>query len=186
MSTSLRSSRSAGAQHRGTGVITQPLLAPATGQRRVCLPKLPRQISVKTLALPGEMEQRLEPEVGDAGNLLTLFHEPNRQQASGKLVVGPYLRGDASQKHGLSPSARTDNEDVLARCRLSVPAQDFEHHAAFVVANHELVDDVLVGLEYTGICLADRRVDPLTDRDCPGHYVCPPRPSLARRCSSGT
>ena len=79
------------------------------------LPKLPRQIGVKTLALPGEMEQRLEPEVGDAGNLLTLFHEPYRQQASGKLVVGPYLRGDASQKHGLSPSARTDNEDVLAR-----------------------------------------------------------------------
>ena len=58
--------------------------------------------------LPGEVEQRLKPEVAHIEYFLALFHEPDRQELFGEVAVSAQLSSNASQQHGLSPTTGRD------------------------------------------------------------------------------
>ena len=60
------------------------------------------QIRVAHRALLSEVEQRLEPEVGEIEYFVALFHEPNRKQTFGKRRIATKLGSDASEQHGLA------------------------------------------------------------------------------------
>ena len=144
-------------QNGGAGAVCELALAPAGLQVGMGVAQFARQVRIRTGDLPGEMEQRFQPEIGEVENFMALLHEPHGQQARGKLLVGPELGGGAREQHGLAPAARCDDQNVLAGRRLDVSPEDVEHGVELVVADHELFDHVTVGLEQPWIELADGR-----------------------------
>ena len=76
-------------------------------------------------------------------------------QRFGKRGGGAQFRGDARQQHRFPPATRGDNQDVLARRRIDVPAENLKHDAKLAVPHHELRDHLLVGLEGPRIELAN-------------------------------
>ena len=94
-------------------------VAPPSGQIGVRREEVPGEIRIAGRVSAGEVKQRFEPEVGEGGDLLALFHEPHWKQTLGEFVVGPQLRADAGQQHGLSSTARPDAQHVLARRRIT-------------------------------------------------------------------
>ena len=118
--------------------------------------QFPRQFGVARASLAGEVEQRLQPEIGEGEYLVALLHEPNGQDSARQRVVGSQFGGGARQQHRLPPPARRDDQDVLARRRIEVIPNSFENDVEFMAPDCELRDHVLVGLEKAGIELADR------------------------------
>ena len=136
-------------------MIREHPFAPPAAQVGMRRPQFPRELGMACGAFPGEMEQRFEPEIGQIEDLLALLHEPDRQQRFGKDGVGAQFRGDARQQHGFPPATRGDNQDVLARRRIDVTAENLKHDAKLAVPYHELRDHLLVGLEGPRIELAN-------------------------------
>ena len=144
-------------QDSGAGAIRELALAPAGLQVGMGVAQFARQVRIRTGDLLGEVEQRFQPEIGEAEDFMALLHEPHGQQVRGKLLVDPELGGGAREQHGLAPVARRDDQNVLAGRRLDVSPEDIEHGVELVVADHELFDHVAVGLEQPRIELADGR-----------------------------
>ena len=94
--------------------------------------------------LVGQMEHGLQPEVGETEDLLALFHEPDRQQRPGEVLVAAQLGRDPRKQHRLAASARPDHENVLARGGPDVAPQVIEQEAEFVMADYELPPDLVV------------------------------------------
>ena len=55
-----------------------------------------------------------------------------------------------------STAAGGNNQNVLAGRRFDVPAQDLKHDVEFMLPDHELRSDLVIGLERPWIELADR------------------------------
>ena len=115
-----------------------------------------RQFGIARGGLAGEVEQRLQPEIGEGEYLEALLHEPNGQDAARQRGGRSQIGGGARQQHRLPPPARRDDQDVLARRRLEVVPHRFENEVELMAPDCELCDHVLVGLEKAGIEFADR------------------------------
>ena len=144
-----------GIQHGGAGVPLGDLLPPARRQRVPRVAQLPGQPGVVLVDLVGQMEHGLQPEVGETEDLLALFHEPDRQQRRGEVLVAAQFGRDPREQHRLAAPARSDHQDVLARGGPDAAPEVIEQEAEFVMADHELLPDLLVRLEQAGVELAD-------------------------------
>ena len=116
-----------GLQKGGARTLLDVRVTPPCGQIGVRRQEFPGELRIAGRVRVGEVEQRFEPEVGEGGDLLALFHEPHGKQTLGECVVGPELCGDAGQQHGLSSTARPDDQHVLARRRIGIAADDLQH-----------------------------------------------------------
>ena len=119
-------------------------VTPPSGQIGVRLEKFPGELRLAGRVRMGEVEQRFEPEVGQCGNLMALFHEPDRKQMLGECVVGPQLRADAGQQHGFSSTAWRDDQHVLARRRIDIAAYDLQYEVELQLPDHELSDHLVI------------------------------------------
>ena len=144
-----------GSQYGGAGLRFRDLFAPARRQCGSGVAQFPGELGVVLIDFVGQVEHRLQPEVGETENLLALFHEPYRQQRSGEVPVTAQFGGDPDKKHGLPPSSRADYEDVLAGGRRDVVPQLLQQKIQLVTANHELLLDLFIRLEQPGVELAD-------------------------------
>ena len=163
----------------GARTLLDVRVPPPGGQVGVGREELPGELRIAGRVRAGEVEQRFEPEVGEGGDLLALFHEPHGKQTLREGVVGPQLRADPSQQHGFSSTARPDDQHVLARRRIGIAAYDLQHEVELSLPDHELSDDLVIRLERARIELADRPIECVVHRSPLGHG----RP---RRSSRGT
>ena len=156
-------------KHCGTGVVAERLLSPAFDQGCVGPAQLQRELGMSGGALPGEVEQRLKPEVGHVEDLVILFHEPDGEELAREFLVRTKFRCCAGQQHGFAPAAGPNDQTVLTRLRPDVSAQDLEHGREFATPNGELLEDFLVSAEGARIELAELAADPLVGRVGLGH-----------------
>ena len=103
-----------GVQHRCLDVILQVLFAPALAQGRVPVAQFVGELRVVRRAFPGEVEQGVQPEVRQAEDFLALLHEADGQEVLGEFRACADLRRHPCQQHGLSATAWSDDESVLA------------------------------------------------------------------------
>ena len=165
-----------GFQGGSASALFQLLPAPPGRQIGVCVPELFRTFGIALANLPCEVEQRFEPEVAHVEDFLAFFHEPDRQQPFGELLVGAQLRGNARQQHGFPAPARRHEQDVLARRRPDVSTEDFEHDAELASSDRELPDHFIIGLEDSRVEFAERRFRRYVHRTTP-------RPGSEKRLS---
>ena len=133
----------------------QKIPARPRGQGAVRLAQFPRKSGIAGGELAGKVKQRFEPEIGRIEDLRVLFHEPHRKQPFGKLVVRAQFRGGAGQQHRFPAAAGRNEENVPARRRIDVPAQNLHHEAELLFAHHELPLHLRIGLQRSRIELAD-------------------------------
>ena len=133
----------------------------------------------------GKVKQGFQPKVGQAGYLVALFRETDRQQMLGKSVDGSQFCGNAGQKHGLSHAARADEQHVLARRRADVSAERLKDDVQLVLAYRELRDQRLIGLVRSRIELANGMAGCLARHSRSGPCARARHEMSGRRRSSG-
>ena len=144
-----------GLQHRGAYAISKRFFAPSLDQIGMRFLQFLGKFGIVFCALLRKIKQCFKPEVGKIEYLVTFLHEPNRQKPLGKRVVRVQFCSDPRQEHGLALTARRHDQDMLARRRIHVAAENVEHDAKFALPDHELVDYFLIGLKCAWIKRAD-------------------------------
>ena len=113
------------------------------------------EFSILRTGFESQVEQHVQPEVRRTEYLVAFLHEADGEQAGRQFDVGAQLGGDTGKEHRLPSASRGDDQRVLAGIGIDVASKDLEHDGEFVLPDHELLDDLLVRLECSGIERAD-------------------------------
>ena len=133
----------------------QKIPARPRGQSAVRLAQFPRKSGIAGGEFTGKVKQRFKPEIGRIEDLRVLFHEPHRKQPFRKSLVRAQFRGGAGQQHRFPAAAGRNEQNVPARRRTDIAAQNLHHEAELALAHHELPLHLRIGLQRSRIELAD-------------------------------